>query len=87
MPFCHGSRVRHDLLNVEPRECLIHCSAAHSIAIPDQVARGIPIRDRLNHLLGDPFRCGVLGDVGVQNFPPAVSENSKNERTLRLGAC
>ena len=77
-----GSGGGHDLLDVETRQLLVHCPAVHSIAIMDEVTRGIPIGNRLNQLLSNPFRCGVLGDVEVQNFSPPVSENHEDEQYL-----
>ena len=73
---------RHDLLDVETCQLLVDCSAVHSIAITDQVTRGIPVGNSLNQLLSNPFRGGVFGDVEVQNFPPSVSENNEKQTTL-----
>src|SRR5215204_806384 len=80
LPRARGSR--HHLLDVGTRQRVVHCSAVHSIAITNQVTRCIPIHYSFNHLLGRPFRCGVLGDVEVQNFPPPVSENDEDEQHL-----
>lgn len=72
----------HHLLDVETRKLVVCCSAVHSIAITDQVTRRIPIRQRLDQLLCSPFHSGVLGNVEVQNFAPAVSENNQDEQHL-----
>jgi hypothetical protein len=71
-----------DLLDVETNQLLVHCHAVHSIAITDEVTRGVPIGNRFNQLLSNPFRCGVLGDIEVQNFSPPVSENHEDEQDL-----
>jgi hypothetical protein len=77
MPFCHG-------LAGAVMTCsmlrLASFSAIHSIAITDQVTRRIPVGDGLNQSLSSPFRCGVLGDVEVNNFGTPVSENHDDKQ-------
>jgi len=83
MPFCHG--LPGAVMTCWTLRLASFSFAAlpvHSIAIMDEVTRGIPIGNRLNQLLSNPFRCGVLGDVEMQNFPPPVSENNEDEENL-----
>ena len=50
LPWARGGG--HDLLDVETRQLLVHCPAVHSIAITDEVTRGIPIGEPPQPVVG-----------------------------------
>ena len=56
-----ASRVPHNLLDTKSHQLLVYSPAVYSIAITNQVTRGIPIGKRLKQLLSDPAAVRCLG--------------------------
>jgi hypothetical protein len=52
------------------------------VMVEDDVAVWIRLRERLPQLLDNPFRCGMSGNVAVQNLAPAMFDDKEAVQQL-----
>lgn len=69
----------HDLVDAHVMHPLPNDRAVNAITVPEEVAWRVISGERLDHLLGGPRCCGVLGDVAVHDAPALMSQDHEHE--------
>src|ERR1700758_499596 len=81
-PLPGGSRAAQHFLDAHVSHLSPEGIAEDSIAVAQQVARGLVEGERFSQLLSRPLRGGVGGHIAVENAPAVMSQHQKHVKNL-----
>src|SRR5215470_17738364 len=71
---------REHFLDLQRSHASAELFSVYAIPITDQITGRLAIAERLDHLLGGPFRCGVIGHIEMEHFPATMLQHQEHKQ-------